>query len=278
MFLGIANIHVVRDDYIRLRELVIRADGESPRSAESPSGSLTGVAVGSSSTRTPQTPSRVKARHQIPTVSRGQVEATGWLVHIRGLLDGARFMAERILQGISVVVHCSDGWDRTPLLVALCEIMLDPYYRTIRGFQALIEKEFCSFGHKFQDRVGHHCGSKHAVEQCPVFVQFIDSVWQLLNQFRTAFQFNSSYLHRILHHLYSCRFGTFLFNSEYERRAAGATQRTDSLWTTLNEKWRAKPASVENRQYDPKAWDTLLPNSSKATLWRQYYQPSITCS
>ena len=30
-----------------------------------------------------------------------------------------------------VVVHCSDGWDRTTQLVALAELMLDPYYRTI---------------------------------------------------------------------------------------------------------------------------------------------------
>ena len=30
-----------------------------------------------------------------------------------------------------VLVHCSDGWDRTPQVVALAELMLDPYYRTI---------------------------------------------------------------------------------------------------------------------------------------------------
>lgn len=48
------------------------------------------------------------------------------------------------------MVHCSDGWDRTAQLTALSMLMLDPYYRTIKGFEVLIEKEWLSFGHKFQ--------------------------------------------------------------------------------------------------------------------------------
>lgn len=31
----------------------------------------------------------------------------------------------------SVVVHCSDGWDRTSQIVSLAELMMDPYYRTV---------------------------------------------------------------------------------------------------------------------------------------------------
>lgn len=50
----------------------------------------------------------------------------------------------------SVVVHCSDGWDRTAQLTSLAMLMLDSYYRTIRGFEVLLEKEWLSFGHRFQ--------------------------------------------------------------------------------------------------------------------------------
>ena len=40
---------------------------------------------------------------------------------------------------MSVVVHCSDGWDRTAQTCSLASIMLDPYYRTIHGFQVCVQ-------------------------------------------------------------------------------------------------------------------------------------------
>lgn len=67
------------------------------------------------------------------------------------ILAGALRIADKVESGkTSVVVHCSDGWDRTAQLTALAMLMLDGYYRTIRGFEVLVEKEWLSFGHRFQ--------------------------------------------------------------------------------------------------------------------------------
>lgn len=57
-------------------------------------------------------------------------------------------VVESILkQNANVLVHCSDGWDRTAQMCALAQQLLDPYFRTLEGFLVLIEKDWCSFGH-----------------------------------------------------------------------------------------------------------------------------------
>lgn len=38
------------------------------------------------------------------------------------------------VESASVLVHCSDGWDRTSQVCSLGALLLDPYYRTIKGF------------------------------------------------------------------------------------------------------------------------------------------------
>lgn len=63
------------------------------------------------------------------------LESSGWLRHIKSILDTSWFIAQAIEEGISVVVHCSDGWDRTAQVCSLASVLLDPYYRTIAGFQ-----------------------------------------------------------------------------------------------------------------------------------------------
>ncbi|XP_055378303.1 myotubularin-related protein 2 [Condylostylus longicornis] len=163
------------------------------------------------------------------------IENTLWLKHIKCIMAGAVRIVEKVeILSTSVLVHCSDGWDRTAQLTALSMLLLDPYYRTLKGFEVLIEKEWLSFGHKFQQRIGHGDNRHSDADRSPVFLQFIDSVWQVSKQFPNAFEFNEHFLITILDHLYSCRFGTFLFNSEAERVKEDLKHKTVSLWSFIN--------------------------------------------
>ncbi|CAD0195586.1 unnamed protein product [Chrysodeixis includens] len=163
------------------------------------------------------------------------IEATCWLKHIKCILAGAVRIVDKVENHkTSVLVHCSDGWDRTAQLTALAMLMLDPYYRTLRGFEVLIEKEWLAFGHKFQLRIGHGDERHSDADRSPVFVQWVDCVWQLQQQFPTAFEFTERLLITIVDHLYSCRFGTFLFNTERERAKEEVKTKTVSLWSYIN--------------------------------------------
>ena len=68
---------------------------------------------------------------------------------------------------------------------------------SLQGFQALLEREWLDFGHKFADRCGNAVCTEDANERCPVFLQWLDCVYQLTQQFPGDFQFNMAYLVRI---------------------------------------------------------------------------------
>jgi myotubularin-related protein 1/2 len=70
------------------------------------------------------------------------LQRTLWLSHCSSILTAAQHIAAILCTGESVMVHCSDGWDRTSQLAGLVEIVLDPYYRTLQGFLELIDKEW----------------------------------------------------------------------------------------------------------------------------------------
>jgi myotubularin-related protein 1/2 len=126
-------------------------------------------------------------------------------------------LAHTVQNGMSVLTHCSDGWDRTAQMVALAELMLDPYYRTLRGFQVLVEKEWLAFGHQFALRSGHARSDVSNEQRSPVFLLWLDCVWQYIRQYPTECEFNESFLLTLADHVYSCKYGTFMFDYERQR-------------------------------------------------------------
>lgn len=303
VYLGIDNIHVMRDSLNKVIETLKDSD------------------------LTPLGP------------SRDQLLRSNWLKHIANLLDGVSLIARQIgLQHSHVLIHCSDGWDRTSQLSALAQICLDPYYRTLEGFIVLVEKDWLSYGHQFRYRTGflssekwfltendrisgrneetdnerkptgdaltgaqktfenaflsakgfftkHNNDSRESVnvdseaeagadvdgggrkvsakhekenvtkvrETAPIFHQFLDATFQLMFQHPSRFEFNERFLKRLLYHLYSCQYGTFLFDNEKQRRDARISDRTTSVWNYF----LSRRKEFTNPNYDPEVDDNV---------------------
>jgi len=98
----------------------------------------------------------------------------------------------------------------------------------------LIEKEWVSFGHQFARRHGHGSTRDKMDNQIsPIFLQWLDCVFQIMYQFPHEFEFEPKLLVDIADHLFSCRFGTFLFDNESDRRRFRIRERTVSIWTEI---------------------------------------------
>ncbi|KAF2069608.1 hypothetical protein CYY_009073 [Polysphondylium violaceum] len=237
-FLGIENIHTMKESYKKLRDAILSGDSAHFYS---------------------------------------NLESSRWLDHIALVIESSVRICELIEEEVSVLIHCSDGWDRTSQLSSISMLLLDPFYRTFEGFMILIEKEWLSFGHMFFVRTH---GAK-VEERSPIFVQFIDCVWQITSQFPHAFEFNERFLLKILDALYSCQFGTFLYDCEKERSKAF---NTPSFWSfaEVNKPMFVNPfysppvLAANSGSYSSKSTyrsNTLFPtfDIKFIRLWEAYY-------
>lgn len=134
----------------------------------------------------------------------------------------------------------------------------------------LIEKDWVSFGHKFSHRCNHLVGDPKEVS--PIIDQFLECVWQLMEQFPCAFEFNARFLITIHSHIYSCQYGNFIGNNQWERIELGVRERTHSLWSYL---WKNQ-ADYINPLYRPDHSQTqglLRPSAAPYCFkfWRGLY-------
>ena len=191
---------------------------------------------------------------------------TFWYETIILILKGGFQIYNSIKKEKTVLIHCSDGWDRTSQLSALSQILLDKYYRTLKGFIVLIEKDWLSFGHQFRLRNGF-CPKEKRDEFSPIFIQWLDCIYQIIEQNCFKFEFNVNLLNYIAERIYSGKYGTFLFNSEKERKENNARETTISIWNEILE----KENEFKNPIYDEKNEQEIQINYKKIKLWKEYF-------
>eukprot|EP01132_Coremiostelium_polycephalum_P001248 gene1248-1574_t len=266
-FLNIDNIHVMRTSFEKLKETCIEACGGIPEYSSSNNGTNNNSREKSNENNNNSNNANGHKNNNTNNNSNGNlngndhyqdnstirannshinnvlnqkigwfagIDSSHWFDHIITILSGTIFIVETIhFHSTSVLIHCSDGWDRTSQNSSLAMILLDPFYRTLKGFIILIEKEWLSFGHKLAQRCGHGDPKYNDEQRSPVFIQFIECIYHITQQFPNSFEFNETLLLDITHHLYTCRFGTFLFNSEKERKANRLAEQTVSMWSMV---------------------------------------------
>ena len=173
----------------------------------------------------------------------------------------------------TVLIHCSDGWDRTAQLSSTSQLLLDKYYRTLEGFIVLIEKDWLSFGHQFRYRNGFYSSLDTPTEITsenqfsPIFIQWLDSVYQIMSQNYTKFEFNLNLLTFIAEEVYNGKYGTFLFNNEYEREKYKAKKNTVSIWSEVLKNKKEFLNPIYNKNND----NEIYINYKKIKLWNEYF-------
>ncbi|XP_077611961.1 myotubularin-related protein 12 isoform X2 [Crocuta crocuta] len=148
------------------------------------------------------------------------LESSSWLDIIRRCLKKAIEITECLeAQNVNVLLLEENASDLCCLLSSLVQVMMDPHCRTRIGFQSLVQKEWIMGGHSFLDRCNHLRQSDK--EEVPVFLLFLDCVWQLVHQHPPAFDFTETYLTVLSDSLYIPIFSTFFFNSPHQKDNVG---------------------------------------------------------
>ena len=201
-------------------------------------------------------------------------DSSGWPSFIYGIILASVNIVSAVKSGYSVLIHCSDGWDRCSQLTAFSQLLIDPYFRTIKGYMTLIEKDFLSFGHQFRLRNGYYSKDEQNENKCsPILLQFLDATHQLLVQYPMYFEFNMKFLLFIANSINSGLYGTFLYDCDKDREKYNAKNKTMSCWTEILNNINF----YKNQFYEEKSrriyFFTPSFAMSRIRLWDEYFLP-----
>ncbi|XP_077175386.1 myotubularin-related protein 11 isoform X2 [Paroedura picta] len=164
------------------------------------------------------------------------LEGARWLDYVRACLRKASEVAVLLAEkSRSLILQETDDRDLNCLLASLVQVLSDPYARTLAGFQGLVQREWVTAGHAFQQRL--NLWQKNERDESPVFLLFLDCIWQLLQQFPRSFEFTEAYLLALHDSTYIPLWSTLRFNCQWERGRNSQHRFLNQLYTPVNG-WR----------------------------------------
>ena len=236
-FLNLPNIHKVREEFRQLYELIMSIEKvgvQLPSSSDTNNDSngmkqkeneiqkkeqfnfnysIEVIDIETKQSKEKEMKEKREQKKQIPLSTMTSLHQCEWMKNIQSLLQSSQRVSQQIINK-SCLIHCSDGWDRTSQICSLVQLLLDPFYRTIKGFIILIEKDFVSFGHQFQKRLGISHDNENT---SPIFLQFLHCVHILVKQNPLQFEFNDDLLKFLADESMSIQYITLAFNCVRER-------------------------------------------------------------
>ncbi|KAG9355103.1 hypothetical protein JZ751_001816 [Albula glossodonta] len=137
------------------------------------------------------------------------LENSGWLDIIRQCLQKAVEVVECLeKENTNVLIMEEGGSDLCCVISSLVQLMLDPYFRTLAGFQSLVQKEWVAGGHNFLDR----CNHLHQKDK----------------------EFSETYLTVLSDSVHVSIFSTFLFSSPHQRNTVLKAESPQAQRGSLN--------------------------------------------
>ncbi|XP_048213040.1 myotubularin-related protein 11 isoform X2 [Perognathus longimembris pacificus] len=211
------------------------------------------------------------------------LEGTRWLDYVRACLrkasDISVLVTSRVrsvvlqaswtpppfVPSLSLLYHPERGdRDLNGLLSSLVQLLLAPEARTLFGFQSVVQREWVAAGHPFLTRFG----GTGASEEAPVFLLFLDCVWQLLQQFPAEFEFSEFFLLALHDSVRVPDTLTFLRNTPWERgKQSGQFNSYTQVYTSGN----SQPQDGNSINVQLSVWDWDLRYSNEQIL--QFHNP-----
>uniref|UniRef100_A0A8C5G5A2 Myotubularin phosphatase domain-containing protein n=1 Tax=Gouania willdenowi TaxID=441366 RepID=A0A8C5G5A2_GOUWI len=193
------------------------------------------------------------------------LESSHWLDYTRACLKKASEVACLLYGGghLTVALQEAEDRDMSCVVSSLVQVMCDPHCRTQHGFQGLVQKEWVMGGHRFYSRFNYHRDNDK--EEAPIFLLFLDCVWQLWFQFRSRFQLTDDFLLALHDSVQLPVFSTFLSNCQRER--CRRSQNQGQCYTPVNGWTDAALPDSSSDQSDPPfppVWDWALQYSKES--------------